>query len=147
NNTYFCSDYSLAHELGHVMGQAHNRENATTAGAHSYAYGYREASPSGFFTIMAYPASDSQIEAPIFANPALQHAGRPAGTANEDNVRSMNQTMPIVSTFRAVIVPVLGAARNDVDIDGRSDILFHNPVTRQFSYRVLNGTTVSRSYL
>jgi len=147
NNTYFCSDYSLAHELGHVMGQVHNPENATTVGAHSYAYGYREASPSGFFTIMAYPASDSQIEAPLFANPAVQYAGRPTGTATANNVLSLNQTMPVVATFRAATVPLLGAARNDVDIDGRSDLLFHNPVTRQFSYRVMNGTTVSRSYL
>ena len=146
NNTYFCSDYSLAHELGHVMGQVHNPENATTVGAHSYAYGYREASPSGFFTIMAYPASDSQIEAPLFANPDVRrHAGRPAGTATANNVLSMNQTMPVVSTFRAATL--LGGARNDVDIDGRSDLLFHNPATRQFSYRVMNGPTVTRSYL
>src|SRR5690606_5192380 len=24
NNTYFCSDFSLAHEFGHLMGQAHD---------------------------------------------------------------------------------------------------------------------------
>ena len=147
SNTYFCSDYSLAHELGHVMGQAHNLENAPRAGAHSYSYGYREASSTGFFTIMAYPASDAQIEAPLFANPAVRFLGRPAGTATADNVRSMNQTMPVISTFRAATVPLLGAARNDVNIDGRSDLLFHNPATRQFSYRVMNGPTVTRSYL
>lgn len=147
NNVYFCSDFSLAHELGHLMGQAHNRDNARDGGAHTYSYGYREASPTGFFTIMAYPSGDGQIEAPVFASPAVTFAGRPAGTATEDNVRSMNQTMPIVATFRAATVPVPGAARNDVDVDGQSDLMFHNPVTRQFSYRVLNGTTVSRTYL
>ena len=147
NNTYFCSDYALAHELGHLMGQAHNREDAIAPGAHTYAYGYRETSPTGFFTIMAYPAADSQIEAPFFANPAVNYLGRPVGTATANNVASMNQTMPVVSMFRATVVPVLGAARNDVDVDGRSDLLFHNPATRQFSYRVLNGTTVTRTYL
>ncbi|MGJ4727971.1 reprolysin-like metallopeptidase [Luteimonas sp. SDU101] len=147
NNVYFCSDYSLAHELGHLMGQAHDQQNAREGGAHTYSYGYREASPTGFFTIMAYPAGDGQLEAPVFANPAIRYGGRPAGTAAADNVRSMNQTMPIIATFRAAMVPLPGAARNDVDVDGKSDILFHNAATRQFSYRVLNGTTVSRSYL
>src|SRR5690606_25423601 len=57
--SYFCSDFSLAHEFGHLMGQAHNQEDAAgRAGAHSYSYGYRETSPSGFFTIMAYPLGD-----------------------------------------------------------------------------------------
>ncbi|HRN62438.1 MAG TPA: FG-GAP-like repeat-containing protein [Luteimonas sp.] len=126
NNTYFCSDYSLAHELGHLMGQAHNVENAGgDSGAHAYSYGYREASASGFFTIMAYPSGDAQVEAPLFANPSVSHAGRPSGTANADNVRSMNQTMPIVSTFRAAVVP-LPYVENDFNNDGRSDILWRN---------------------
>src|SRR5690606_26980492 len=54
NNTYFCSQYSLAHELGHLMGQAHDEDNAADAGVHPYSYGYRETSSTGFFTIMAY---------------------------------------------------------------------------------------------
>ena len=40
---------------------------------------------------------------------------------------------------------VVGAV--DVDNDGRSDLLFHNPITRQFSYRILNGTSLIRDYL
>src|SRR5690606_37666893 len=41
--SYFCSDFSLAHEFGHLMGQAHNSEDAAgRAGAHAYSYGYRE---------------------------------------------------------------------------------------------------------
>ena len=125
NNTYFCSQYSLAHELGHLMGQAHDRDNATDAGVHSYSYGYRETSPTGFFTIMAYPASGSQIEAPHFANPAVRFSGRATGTATADNVRSMNQTMPIVSRFRATVVP-LPNLRSDFDGDGKSDVFFRN---------------------
>ncbi|MDH7454082.1 FG-GAP-like repeat-containing protein [Luteimonas composti] len=125
NNTYFCSQYSLAHELGHLMGQAHDEENADDAGVHPYSYGYRETSSTGFFTIMAYPASGTQIEAPHFANPAVRFSGRATGNSAADNVRSMNQTMPIISQFRATVVPLRGV-KSDVDGDGKSDVLFRN---------------------
>lgn len=130
-NTYFCSDFSLAHELGHLMGQAHNEEDANAGGAHVDSYGYREASASGFFTIMAYPASDSQAEIPYFANPLVNFAtGRPTGVANQsDNVRSMNITMPIISGFRDTVVPLATAVRNDFNGDGVSDILWRNTST------------------
>nr|MBP6796706.1 VCBS repeat-containing protein [Luteimonas sp.] len=128
NNTYKCSLYALAHELGHLMGQAHNTEDAAgRAGAHTYSYGYREAASSGFFTIMAYPRDDTQAVNEIgnFANPAVNYSGRPTGTATADNVRSMNQTMPTIGQFRATVVP-LGNVRSDFDGDGKSDIIFRN---------------------
>lgn len=145
--TYDCSQYSLIHELGHNMGQAHNEANSDDDGAHAYSYGYRETSTSGFHTIMAYPlANSSQTEIGYFANPAINFAaGRPTGVANEsDNVRSMNQTMPMIAEFRATVVP-LGAVRFDIDGDGKSDILWWNNVTRQFSFTVSKGTSIGAS--
>lgn len=131
-NTYFCSDYSLAHELGHLMGQAHNSEDAQgRAGAHTYSYGYRESSSTGFFTIMAYPSGDAQVEIPYFANPSISYSSRPTGVANSaDNARSMNLTMPLISQFRATVVP-LGGVRSDFDGDGKSDIIFRSSSTGQ----------------
>ena len=130
-STYFCSNLSLAHELGHLMGQAHNQANATAPGAHPYSYGYRESTPFGFYTVMAYPVDgQSQIEAPVFASPLVQYAGRPAGTAVADNVRSMIQTMPIVAAFRARTVPLLGA-KSDFDGDGYSDVLWRHATNGQ----------------
>lgn len=127
NNTYFCSQFSLAHELGHLMGQAHDRDNAEDAGVHAYSYGYRESSSTGFFTIMAYPSGQSQIEAPHFANPQINFSGRPTGVANQsDNVRSMNQTMPIVAQFRDTVVPLPALAPFDFNGDGRSDVFWRN---------------------
>src|SRR5690606_32282816 len=125
SNTYFCSQFSLAHELGHLMGQAHDRGNATDAGVHPYSYGYRESAANGFFTIMAYPAGDNQIEAPHFANPDVRYANRPTGTSTENNVRSMNITMPIVARFRSTVVPVQNAY-SDLNGDGLSDIVWRN---------------------
>jgi hypothetical protein len=125
-NTYFCSDFSLAHELGHLMGQAHNTQDAADGGAHTYSYGYRESSATGFHTIMAYPSGASQIEIPHFANPLVNFSGRPTGVANQsDNARSMNLTMPIIAGFRATVVPLAGV-RSDFDGDGKSDVIFRN---------------------
>jgi len=143
-NTYFCSQYALAHELGHLMGQAHNSENAAgRAGAHTYSYGYREATSSGFFTIMAYPLDDTQADNEIghFANPSVNYSGRPTGTATRDNVRSMNITMPIISNFRDIKVPLPDTPRNDVDGDGRSDLLWSRPSSSQFLQWLMNGAT------
>ena len=129
-NTYICRQETLAHELGHNMGQAHNSEDSDgTPGAHAYSYGYRESSTTGFYTVMAYPLADSS-QKPIryFANPNVLDAwtGRPTGVANvSDNARSLAQTMPLIANFRAMVVPLGGAIR-DFDGDGRSDILWRN---------------------
>jgi hypothetical protein len=108
NKTYVCRKETLAHEMGHNMGQAHNSEDSDgTSGAHSYSYGYREASSTGFYTVMAYRLPDSSQRAiRYFANPNVPDAstGRPTGTVNADNARSMIQTLPLVAAFRASVV-------------------------------------------
>ena len=148
SRTYKCSFYALAHELGHLMGQAHNTEDAAgRAGAHAYSYGYREAASTGFFTIMAYPRDDTQAVNEIgnFANPDVSVSGRATGVANaSDNVRSMNLTMPIVSGFRDTLVPVTGGLTNDINADGRSDLLFRYGTTGGVAaYWLMNGVAIS----
>lgn len=109
-NDYFCREETLAHEMGHNMGQAHNDEDSDDVGVHAYSYGYRETASDGFYTVMAYPVADSdQFAIRHFANPNVEVSGRPTGAANQsDNTRSMNQTMPVVATFRATVVPIDG---------------------------------------
>src|SRR5690606_8259531 len=127
DNTYFCREETLAHELGHNMGQAHNEDDSSSTGVHAYSYGYREASSTGFYTVMAYPQADSnQFSIRYFANPNVKYSGRVTGVANQsDNVRSLNQSMPIIATFRETVVPA-GFVRNDVDGNGKSDLVFRN---------------------
>jgi hypothetical protein len=110
HKTYVCRKETLAHELGHNMGQQHNVEDSGgDTGAHAYSYGYREASITGFYTVMAYRLPDSsQRNVRYFANPNVAEAltGRPTGVANtNDNARSMVQTMPLIAQFRATVVP------------------------------------------
>lgn len=112
--TYFCREETLSHELGHNMGQQHNIEDAGTppdTGTHSYSYGYREATTTGFYTVMAYRlANSSQFSINYFGNPSVNYAdtGRPTGTATADNVRSLNIAMPLVVQFRTAVVPFDG---------------------------------------
>src|SRR3546814_5738635 len=105
------------------MGQAHNEDDSSSTGVHAYSYWYREASSTGFYTVMAYPQADgNQFTIRYFANTNVRYLNRATGVANQsDNVRSLNQVMPIIATFRATVVPVAQSARDAFNGDGISD--------------------------
>ena len=146
---YFCRDESLAHEMGHNMGQQHNVEDSGgTAGTHSYSYGYRESSTTGFYTIMAYRLSNSsQFSINYFANPNVTYTdtGRATGTATNDNARSLNTSMPLVAQFRTAVVPFGGKAHNDFNGDGKSDIVLWNSSVSYLGYWIMNGSVYTGS--
>ena len=105
NNTF-------AHELGHNMGDAHDRATGGT-GAYPYSYGYRD-EIGKFRTIMAYGCPTvSCPRVKYFSNPRLLYNGRPLGidhTTNPansaDNARSMNDVRQIVAAWRAATTDV-----------------------------------------
>jgi len=144
--TYVCRKETLAHELGHNMGQTHNVEDGGSGGAHTYSYGYRETSTTGFYTVMAYRLPDSSQKAiRYFANPNVMDAvtGRPTGVANaSDNARSMTQTMPLIAVFRATIVAGTVPVHRDFDGDGRSDVYWRNSATGDNGLWKMSGTAV-----
>ncbi len=98
---------TLAHEMGHNMGNAHDRATGGT-GAFSYSYGYRD-TVGRFRTIMAYACPTvSCPRVKYFSNPNILINGRPAGIdhaidpANSaDNARSMNEVRQVVAAWRA----------------------------------------------
>lgn len=146
--TYFCRETTLAHELGHNMGSQHDRDNATgddgglSYGAYTYSFGHKTGANAGnFYTIMAY-GDTGQSEFRVFSNPTVTICGgRSCGVANQtDNARSLNQTISVVSTFRASI-PVGSAARSDINGDGKSDILlrYYKTAPNNFNYWIMNG--------
>jgi len=98
---------TLAHELGHNMGNAHDRATGGT-GVFAYSYGYRDV-VGRFRTIMAYACPNvSCPRVKYFSNPNIVINGRPAGIdhavdpANSaDNARSMNEVRQVVAAWRA----------------------------------------------
>jgi peptidyl-Asp metalloendopeptidase len=100
------SNNTLTHELGHNMGDAHDRASGGT-GVYPYSYGYRD--PIGKFrTIMAYPCPTvSCPRVKYFSNPKILINGRPAGidhrvnpSNSADNARSMNEVRNVIAAWR-----------------------------------------------
>lgn len=153
--TYFCREETLAHELGHNMGSAHDRDTSdgddnvlqtSEYGVLEYSFGYKTASGSGnFFTIMAYGES-GQTRYRVFSNPRVTYCGGFAcGVENQaDNARSISQTIATIAGFRATVVAETQASRTATDIngDGRSDLVWRSADNQWVHYWLMDGSNV-----
>lgn len=97
NNTNH-SDYTLAHEVGHNMGNAHDSANANVPGMYGYSYGYDD--PWVFATIMGGNINTPRFG--YFSNPNVTFPGVGSTGVHDsaDNARSMRKTKETVSGFR-----------------------------------------------
>jgi len=146
---YYCLDTTFAHELGHNMGDAHDRANATSPGAYSYSYGYVGNGTNGFSTIMAYGV-DTQTPLAVFSNPNISTCqNTPCGvadssTSSADNAHSMNNTAALIAAFEptkaAGSVPLISYIHDDVDGDGKSDLIWRTKDNSRFAYWLMDGT-------
>jgi Metallo-peptidase family M12B Reprolysin-like len=116
---YFCSAYTFAHELGHNMGNVHDR--ATVAqqdgdhGAYPYSFGYGIAGQFG--TIMSY----IDPEVGKFSNPDKLCKGQAAcGIPDTDATNSANNALSLNNTRRyvAAYTPEASAAVQMISIAG-----------------------------
>ncbi len=137
-NSYYCAAESLVHEVGHLLGSAHDQANATSPGRFPYSYGYKN-NTANFFTIMAY-GDEGQTPYRFFSNPSLTAcAGQPCGTATADNARSLNQTIPVVAQFRATVVSFAGSVPSDFNGDGKSEVHWRNSQTGYNHQWIMDG--------
>ena len=95
---------TLAHEVGHNLGCAHDRQNSTSQAAYPYSYGYRFfANGVQYRTIMAYSPGQGL---PYYSNPNVLYLGVPMGIPDgqpnpADNARTLNNTTPTAMNFYA----------------------------------------------
>ena len=118
-----CSPLTLSHELGHNMGNAHDRANNYETELFPYSYGYQ--SPNGTFRdIMSYDCPNGCPRINQWANPNVWYMGEPTGVFFEsdpanaaDLARSMNETKLLVSNYRADCVePTVTATATATDV-------------------------------
>jgi hypothetical protein len=95
SNGWYCESLSLAHELGHNLGNAHDKANSSFPGVFSYSYGK---GVSGVFgTVMSYISP----RVALFASPQLvcSASKAPCGTDTENVVATVLQTKSVVAAL------------------------------------------------
>jgi hypothetical protein len=122
------NSYTLIHEIGHNMGNAHCRDQATQqagliGGIFEYSTGYRWHGTSGSFaTVMSYTEGTYTL-IPHFSNPDVMWENEPTGTYFEqygpsDNARSMREIKAVIANYRLTMVdpPSMTASENSIEV-------------------------------
>jgi hypothetical protein len=91
--------YSMAHEVGHIIGARHDR--ALDQNSAPFAYGHGYVNGTKWRDIMSYKASCNDCpRVPIWSNPNINYRGDRAGSLDADNARVILEQAERVSKFR-----------------------------------------------
>jgi hypothetical protein len=91
--------YSLAHEVGHLIGARHDRSMDTSTEPFPYGHGYVHGTT--WRDIMSYKQSCGGCpRLPVWSSPNVQVKGEPAGTPDTDNARVIAEQAARVAGFR-----------------------------------------------
>ena len=110
------NNQSLAHELGHLQGVDHNREDAGSP-QYPYGYGYRKCVSNGFRDVMSYSCPTVSVpRVANFSNPSVYYNGYATGISYEldpahsaECARAMNNTATKVAGYRVATVSLPSA--------------------------------------
>jgi len=133
----YCTDQTLAHEMGHNMGCDHDAACGTN-GVFKYSYGYCF---YPYKSVMAYCTS-AETRVSHFSNPNVSYDGIATGAEDANNASSINKVKLTVSQFRdskclgAMTVPSNSLLLNR---EGSSEVTV--TVTGEYDYPV-EGETV-----
>jgi peptidyl-Asp metalloendopeptidase len=93
------STYSVAHEIGHLIGARHELEVDRSMTPFPYGHGYVKGTK--WRDIMSYKESCGGCpRLPVWSNPRLMIGGEPAGMPNADNARVIAEQAARVTNFR-----------------------------------------------
>ncbi|MBK8336842.1 MAG: hypothetical protein IPL03_09695 [Sterolibacteriaceae bacterium] len=123
--SYYCTDTTFAHELGHNMGLMHDRETVARQGGGSgalpYAYGYGKSGQFGTIMSYIYPVVVR------FSNPLdMSCNGTACGVSSSDaassadNARALGITRAPFSAFRATTTAGRVSIAGVITIDGKA---------------------------
>jgi hypothetical protein len=91
--------YSIAHEVGHILGARHDRYMDANDTPFPFAHGYINGSK--WRDMMSYQQGCGGCpRIPFWSNPRVQYRGEPIGTAASDNARVILEQAERVSNFR-----------------------------------------------
>ena len=143
NNDCLTTNYSLGHEIGHLLGCRHQLEADPRLYPFEYGHGYVHPEKK-WRTIMAIPTqTDTCLRIQYWSNPNLFYNGDPMGTEERYNsARVWNEQSNYVMTFRQP-KDTLIITKNEILHDSEGDIIAKQDIITNGTVNITNEGNIN----